>query len=374
MRDIIESQETVIVESRLAMRIEIIVLVSFLSIMLSTTGFAQNKDTPFYSDRFDLLTYSDEYGRLSAVKTPADWQKRRAHIVANTEATLGKLPDAGSKVPLDVKVLEEVKLEKYTRKLISYAVDKTDRVQAYLLIPHGLKGKAPAMLALHPTTQGVYFQYAKELAQRGYVCLAPDYWPFGNYRQRPNYNPHDRGYDSAAIKGVWNHIRSIDLLETLPEVDADRIGCIGFSLGGYNTVFLSVFEPRLKVSVSAGGFCSFADYAASPYGHGNLHGWSDSKHIRPIRTLYNDDPKRVPIDFPEMIGAFAPRPYFICAPTKDHVFPMDSVIKCVNAARQVYELLGAKDNLIIVNPESKHSFPPDARKQAYDFIDKILKN
>ncbi len=366
------------------MRIEIIVLVSFLSVMLLNTGCSQSKGTPFYADRFDLLTYTDANGKQHQVKTPCYWQKRRAHIVANTEATLGKLPDAGSKVPLDVKVLEEVKMEKYTRKLISYAVDKTDRVQGYLLIPHGLKGKAPAMLCLHQTTDmgkaepaglggNENFRYAKELAQRGYVCLAPDYWPFGNYRQRPNYNPHDRGYDSAAIKGVWNHIRSIDLLETLPEVDSQRIGTIGFSLGGYNTAFLCVFEPRLKVAVSAGGFCSFADYAASPYGKGNLSGWSSDKHIRPIKTLYNDDPKQVPIDFPEMIAALAPRPFFICAPTEDHVFPMDSVINCANAAREVYQLLGAKDNLVIVHPKAKHSFPPEARKQAYAFIDKVLK-
>ena len=71
--------------------------------------------------------------------------------------------------------------------------------------------------------------YARELAQRGYVVIVPDYWPMGHYRNK-KYDPYQRGYASGAMKGVWNHMRTIDVLEALPEVDADRIGCIGRGL------------------------------------------------------------------------------------------------------------------------------------------------
>jgi hypothetical protein len=122
------------------------------------------------------------------------------------------------------------------------------------------------------------------------------------------------------MKGVWNHVRAIDVLESLTEVDADRIGCIGHSLGGYNTIFLGVQDARVKVMVSNAGYNSFVDYAASPYGGGDLAKWSLDKHIRRIRTVYNNDPSAVPCDFPELIAALAPRPFLTIAPKQDEIF------------------------------------------------------
>src|SRR5205085_8407715 len=116
-----------------------------------------------------------------------------------------------------------------------------------LLIPDRRDGKTPAILALHsthPTGKDIAMglddeaspSYARELAQRGYVVIVPDYWPMGHYRKK-KYDPYQRGYASGTMKGVWNHMRAIDALESLREVDTNRIGCIGHSLGGYNTIF-----------------------------------------------------------------------------------------------------------------------------------------
>jgi len=54
--------------------------------------------------------------------------------------------------------------------------------------------------------------YTHELAQRGYVVIAPDYWPMGHYRTK-EYDPYQRGYASGTMKGVWSHMRAIDVLE-----------------------------------------------------------------------------------------------------------------------------------------------------------------
>ena len=73
----------------------------------------------------------------------------RPAIRKKMERAMGPLPGADRKAPLDLKVFSEEKLEGYVRKKVTFAVEKGDRVTAYLLIPTGRKGKRPAMLCLY---------------------------------------------------------------------------------------------------------------------------------------------------------------------------------------------------------------------------------
>lgn len=107
-------------------------------------------------------------------------------------------------------------------------------------------------------------------------------------------------------------------------------------MGGYNTIFLGVQDERVRVMVSNAGYNSFLDYAASPYGGGDLAKWSLDKHIRRIRTvynIYNNDASAIPCDFPELIAALAPPPLLTIAPKQDEIFVLPGVMKCLDAAR-----------------------------------------
>ncbi len=108
-------------------------------------------EAPFYPDKTQLLVVRDAGGKEQPVRTAADWAKRRTHILANMQLVMGPLPDDSDKVPLDVKVTEVVDLPHYVRKKLTFAVEKGDRVPAYLLIPKERKGKLPAVLVLHQT-------------------------------------------------------------------------------------------------------------------------------------------------------------------------------------------------------------------------------
>jgi Prolyl oligopeptidase family len=349
---------------------------------------------PFYADKANLLVYLDGDGKSVPVKSAADWQKRREHILANMQLVMGPLPSDSRKVPLDLKVESEEMLDKVIRKKITFAVEKDDRLTAYLLIPRSEKGdrtrdsrgpvpffgadrkdKVPAVLCLHQTAKagkgepaGVggmkNLHYALELADRGYVTLAPDYPNFGDYK----IDVYEHGYASATMKGIWNHMRSVDLLQSLPEVDDKRIGCIGHSLGGHNSLFVAAFDPRIKVVVTSCGFTSSAKYFK-----GDLTGWSHKGYMPRIASEYNRDPAKLPFDFTEILGALAPRAVFINAPLKDANFEVSGVRDCVGAAQPVYRLLEGADNLEVVYPDAAHDFPEDVRKQAYTFIDRHLR-
>jgi dipeptidyl aminopeptidase/acylaminoacyl peptidase len=337
---------------------------------------AWGADPPFYPDKTKLLVWRDPDGTEHPITTSADWEKRRAHILANMQLVMGALPDTKAKVPLDVQITEEVQEKGYIRKKLTFRVDKDDRVAAYLLIPLERQGKLPAVLCLHQTNGSLGkgspvglggspdLHYALHLAERGYVTLAPDYPSFGEY----SCDFSNPTYRSGSIKAVWNNMRAIDLLQSLPEVDAERIGCIGHSLGGHNTMFTAAFDTRVKALVSNCGFTSFPKY----YG-GNLKGWTSARYMPLIASRYESKPEKMPFDFPEVVAALAPREFLASAPTGDSNFEVSGVRDCMAAARPVYELLGVKEKLAANYPDCKHEFPEDMRKVAYDWLDRWLK-
>jgi dienelactone hydrolase len=328
---------------------------------------------PFYSDKINLLVWLDEQGQFHPIQNTSDWQKRREHILQNMQRVMGPLPVRDPAVQLDVQVLDSERLEKVTRKKITYLAGPGDRVPAYLLIPHRLEQPAPAIVCLHGTsgprgrTAGLgadYPRYTLELAERGYVTIAPDYTLLGENQT----DPHSLGYTSGTMKGLWNHMRAVDLLESLPEVDKQRIGCCGVSLGGHNSLFLAAFDPRMKVVVSSSGFDSFTDYM-----NGDLTGWCQKRYMPAIAEIYGKDPQRVPFDFPEVLAAIAPRHLYVQAPLDDSNFKVESARRCVAAAAAIYRLLGAGQRLVAVYPAGPHGFPIEDRRKAYLFIDQVLK-
>jgi dienelactone hydrolase len=254
-------------------------------------------------------------------------------------------------------------------------VEPGDKLPAYLLIPKELSAPAPAMLCLHPTNphgkkvvlgegEEPNRNYAVELAERGYVSMAPDYPGFGEYKP----DAYAMGYASTTAKGIYNHRRCVDLLVSLDAVDAARIGCIGHSLGGHNTLFVGIHDERIRVMATSCGFNRFAKY----YG-GDLTGWTHKGYMPRIAEVYGKDPARMPWDFPALLSALAPRAVFFSAPVNDANFEVSGVRDCIDAAAPVYEALGARSKLKAIYPECDHDFPPEAREAAYAFVDAALK-
>ncbi|MCL5005703.1 MAG: alpha/beta hydrolase family protein [Acidobacteria bacterium] len=334
-----------------------------------------------------LLLHNGRRESLRSVKSLQQWARYRREILRNMEEVMGPLPRRPH-VTLDIRKLEESDLGAVTRTKLTYRSEKGDHVPAYLLIPKSASGRVAAVLCLHQTTPfgaaepaGIRgnpnLHYALELAKRGYVTLAPDYpgcgrYDFGGYK----FDPYTHGYASDTMLGIYNNMRAIDLLESLPEVARDRIGCIGHSLGGHNTLFLGVFDQRVRALVSSCGFTSFAKYAASKYAEengGQLAPWSQKVYMPRIATMFGNDPARMPFDFSDVLAALAPRPLFVNAPLHDFIFDVSGVRDCLNSARHIYSLFHAQNNLVAVFPDASHSFPPAAREQAYEFLDRWLK-
>jgi hypothetical protein len=243
------------------------------------------------------------------------------------------------------------------------------------------KRKAKAILCLHPTDNKVGREvvlglggranraYAAELAERGFVTIAPAYPLLADYQP----DVANLGYASGTMKAVWDNSRALDLLESLSYVDASNgFGVIGHSLGGHNAIFTATFEKRISAIAVNCSFDSFPDYY-----DGNEKnwvfgkGWCQTRYM-PRLSDYRGRLGEIPFDFPELLGALAPRHLFVSAPKGDHNFRWESARRCTEAASKVYSLLESKGNLVVRHPECAHDFPLAIREAAYDFLAKGL--
>ena len=338
--------------------------------------------------RENLLLRHDAAGATVPARSTADWQARRAEIVRGMETVMGAFPGATSpkRVPLDVRIEEEIDRGTYVIRRLTYQSEPGSRTPAFLCLPKAaLTATArtfPAVLCLHPTDQtagaGVVVglggkpnrQYARELAARGYVTIAPASPHLADYA--PDLK--GLGYASGTMKAIWDNTRALDLLAALPFVKTSAgFGAIGHSLGGHNSLYTAVFEPRLSVIISSCGFDSYLDYYAgnpSVWKYGK--GWCQDRYM-PRLADYAGRLVEIPYDFHEILGALAPRPVFVNAPLRDANFSWQSVDRCLAAAREVYTLHHAAARLTVAHPDSEHDFPDAQRETAYALLDAVLK-
>ncbi len=292
------------------------------------------------------------------------------------EQVMGPLPAAGRRVPLQVRVLRAETLATYTREDITFVPEAGDRATACLLIPRGLEGRAPAVLCLHEakpqgnaevvdTSRMAPFPYGRELAERGYVVLATNYPNYDGYR----CDAYSLGYESTTMKGIWNRVRAVDLLRSLPEVDPERIAVVGHSLGGHNALFSADFDPRIRAVVASCAFTGLVSYARE---HQDLSAWSVPQYMPRIRSRFRDDPRRMPFGFVDVLALVSPRPVLVVAGRRDGTFDIQGVRSCVERARGVFGAVNAASNLDTLYFDGFHDFPPVIRRAAYEWLDRQL--
>ncbi|NSW55860.1 MAG: alpha/beta fold hydrolase [Armatimonadetes bacterium] len=340
--------------------------------LMCVAAFADGS-APTREEKFDCMSWWDAQGNRRPVAGAEDAEKRREIALARMQQVMGPFPGPDSTPPSFI-VDEREDLPGVTRLKIRYDTRDGDRVPAYLFIPVDQRPDMPAALCLHQTIPigkgepaglggSENLQYALELARRGFITLAPDYPRFGENQT----DAYALGYVSATMKGIVNHMRGVDVLQSLPTVDPERIACIGHSLGGHNTLFVTAFDLRIKVAVTSCGFCSFYRYMK-----GDLTGWSHAGYMPRIRELYGASPERMPFDFSDVLAAIAPRVVFTNSPTGDSNFDLQGVRDCIEAAAPLFGLLGVPGNLRAAHPVCGHDFPPEVREEAYSFIEQVL--
>jgi hypothetical protein len=305
-----------------------------------------------------LLTRSGD-----KIATSAGWEKQRQDLRAAWVERLGRPPAKPEK--LDAKIESREVEADHARILVSFCAEGDDRIRAYLLVPNGVKegDRRPAIVVFHPTTKETFREpvglgkrkelaLALQLVRRGYITLSPECFIMrgdGPKSQAQELSRRRPGWTGLG-KTAFDSSRCLDYLETLPEVDRCRLGCIGHSLGAKEVLFAMAFEPRFQVGVFNEGGIGL-----------RMSNWTDPWYLSEAMKRHIPD-----MENHQVLALIAPRPFLIMGGGDADGTASWHFVK---AARSVYELLGAKDRIGLYNHKAGHSFPDKARQVAYEWLD-----
>ena len=322
---------------------------------------------------------------------PADWSAQRERLKKRILEILGPFPEGAP--PLNPRTVAEVQCEGYVRRKVLFQTQPGEDVPAYLMIPDGIDGPRPVAFCIHPTTRGSgkdrisdvwgiaphtppepSRSYAHELAQRGYVVFAPDFltdgeriypgWP--PYHTRPFYEANPEW--SAVGKNIWDAMRGIDFLQTVPEADCSRIATIGHSFGGHHSIFIAAFDERVSCVAANGGVMSWRTGPGLHWAR-PLDSWYT--YINKLRPWLVDESLPLPFEFWEFISLIAPRPVLAMSSDEDGETYEDMVFTYTQAHR-VWSDLGVGDRALFYHYPGPHDFPDPVRDMAYAWLHRWL--
>jgi dienelactone hydrolase len=290
---------------------------------------------------------------------------------------LGTFPDRCSP---DAETIETVGLGDLRREKIRFQVEPGESATGYLFVPKARQEPGPAMLCLHqhagqfqlgksePAGLGGNPEqhYALELARRGYVTFTFDFICFedrrhstlegGNY-ERFEFTRRISAGSSLQAKMTSDAMRSLDYLTGRPEVDPTRIGCVGHSLGGQQTLFLAALDERVKAAISSCGFASFETIFRDAINH-NFSAY--------VPGILNHG------DLGDVLALVAPRAFRVSVGNADRIFPFDGIRATVERAEETYRARGAEDRLVLDAVDGGHAFSDAMRERAYSWLDREL--
>ena len=318
------------------------------------TGISQTvNDTRVYQTR-DVNTLYTFPGY-----TKAEWMAKAAELREHILVSNGLTP-MPEKTPLNAHVFGRIEREDYTVEKAYFEAYSGFFTTGNLYRPKGMKGPFPGIISPHGhwgrgrlenSEAGSVPGRCINFAKQGYVIFSYDM--VGRCDSGEQID-HAYGGEREALWGLslmalqlWNGVRAVDFLETLPDVDADRIGCTGASGGGTQTFMLTAIDDRIKVSAPVNMI---------------------SAHMQGGCLCENAPNLRVDISNIEIGALMAPKPLLLVSATGDWTRNTPTVES--PAIRSIYAHFGAEDKVHEVQIDADHNYNKDSREAVYAWFGK----
>lgn len=297
---------------------------------------------------------------------------------------LGPFPQ---KVPLCPDQEEPVQCDGYTLSRVVFDSEENLSVPCRLLVPdaasainplpailcshgHGAFGKDP-VAGLAPTAahqadiDAMNYDYARQMARHGYVTMVPDLRGFGERSldtgMVDGHDICDMNYVKGSLMGIfplagniWDMMCCLDFLQTLPYVDADRMGMMGLSQGGTMAAFTAAVEARIKAADIIGYVNPFAGFGID---RGNFCG----SQVLPGLYAW--------LDTHDIAGLIAPRPLLMEMGKNDRCFYFADLYAGYQKTQVIYQAAGAETCLQADIHKGEHAF---SGSRAFDFFKTFL--
>jgi dienelactone hydrolase len=324
------------------------------------------------------------------------------------------------RVPLQPEVVEMADCGDYVRERLYFTSAPASRVPAYLLRPTRLEREAPAIVALHDhggfysfgkeklvevdnespevtAHKQTYYSgrsYATDLVRRGYVVIVIDAFYHGERRidfetvepdvrarlqsrintlseQLTEYHEQCAAFEEVVARhlfaagatwlGVMSHDdrASVDYLMTRPEVDKERIGCLGLSMGGHRTDYLVATDPRIKAAVSIGWMTNWGDLLPN---HVRMHSWA--QFLPGLAAEY---------ELSDVVSIGMPAALLVLECVHDELFTRDGMQRACEKIGKVYAKAGLAERYQSRFYDVPHQFNAAMQRDAFAWLDQWLK-
>jgi hypothetical protein len=304
-------------------------------------------------DTFEIAPPLAASGRLRTMRyTPRSPAAAKAwqDTVRARLATLLKIDDlqqSREAIPLTPKELSSREKGSYVVKELEISSTANRRIRILATIPTSGQGLCPAVVCIGGHGSDLYSPYdeqtvSKEDAKARFERI---YRGFGTALAEKGYvtvsttvSQH-AVYESGRLlmgERLWDLMRCVDYLKSLPQVDAARIGCAGLSLGGEMAMWLGAMDERIAATVSA-GFLTTMDHM-------------ERDHC----LCWKFDGLRELVDYADIYALTAPRPLHcqngLQEPQSQFYVPLAR--QALEEIRPAYQDLGRPENLVLdVHPE-----------------------
>ena len=320
---------------------------------------------PDDAPRLSPLLVDDE-GR--EITTLEGWERKRRTIRRWWLDFLGPLEVRREGSPT-LEVVEEDRTDGVVRQLVRYEVEPGLAVEGYLLKPARIEGRRPGVVALHSTVKHTIRQpagvegkpekaFGLKMARRGYVAFCPRCYLWSDDLSIP-YLKHVEQFrarhpgSKGMAKMLFDAQVGLDVLAGMDEVDAQRLGAVGHSLGAKEVVYLAALDERVQVAVSSEGGIGtrFSNWDAP---------WYLGEAIRGDAFAHEHH---------ELLALVAPRPFLLLGGDSadgDRGWPF------IEAALPVYRLYGGTPRVGLFNHKQGHAVPPEAERRIDEWFDAYL--
>lgn len=321
------------------------------------------QEIPATDRRMAELRHLDLHYEFSGAPSREAWERRAEQLRGQILASAGLLP-MPEKAPIRATIFGKLDRGDYTVEKVYFESFPGFYVTGNLYRPKTVSGKAPAVLCTHGHwTYGRLENQtlnsgpgrAAAFARQGYVAFSYDMVGYNDsaaISHRFAIGHRENIVDRNALWSVnllglqlWNSIRSIDFLLTLPEVDPQRIACTGESGGGTQTFLLMAVDPRIAVA-SPVNMVSFY-----------MQGGSLCENAPNLRIDTNNV---------EIASTMAPRPMGMIAATGD--WTKETLTEEHPAVRNIYRLFGAEDKLAVARIDAPHNYNQESRENVYGWF------
>ena len=293
---------------------------------------------------------------------------------------LGDMPE---RVPLNMRIEWEKEHDTFNEKRILFDAEAYTTVPCHLWVPKNAKKPCPVVICLRGHSTGMHNSMGRKIHQKdfdnmgrggdrdfavqavaqGYAALVLEQRGMGERLSTKSFimpeNTPARAVEeynhvgclypamSALLQGrtllgerVWEVSRAIDLIETIPELDSDRIACLGNSGGGTTTYYAACMDERIKIAVPSCSVCTFIESIG-------ITAHCTCNYL-PGMAKY--------LDMGELAAGIAPRKLIVVSGREDPIFHIEGSKAAYRVIEKIYEKAGSPENCTMVIGNGGHRF------------------